>query len=161
MEPAAIAAHLEDLAATAKALRFEPVKLPAEADLGALHRAAILRARTQLSISHAEGDRILANEVRAIDDLVRTANLLVERLREWYALHAPEATRMVTDAETLAKLVSEKGDRTSVMAAIDQAKAAESSLGSDLDPADLAVLRGFAAALAAVHDSWHALVARL
>jgi RNA processing factor Prp31 len=160
-DPQAVAEHLQKLADTATALRFAPQELPAGADPKVLHQAALLRVRQQLSISHAETDRILGQEVRAIDDLVRTANLLVERLREWYALHAPEATRIVTDAETLAKLVSEKGDRTSVMAAIDQAKMAESSLGSDLDPADLAVLRGFAAALAAVHDSWHALEARV
>jgi nucleolar protein 56 len=160
-DPQAVAEHLQKLADTATALRFAPQELPAGTDPKVLHQAALLRVRKQLAISHAETDRILAQEVRAIDDLVRTANLLVERLREWYALHAPEATRMVTDAETLAKLVAEKGDRTTVMAAIDQAKAAESSLGSDLDPADLAVLRGFAAALAAVHDSWHALEARV
>jgi nucleolar protein 56 len=157
----AVAEHLQKLADTATALRFAPQDLPAEADVKVLHQAALLRVRKQLSLSHAETDRVLSQEVRAIDDLVRTANLLVERLREWYALHAPEATRLVTDAETLAKLVAEKGDRTQVMAAIDQAKMAESSLGSDLDPADLAVLRGFAAALAAVHESWHALEARV
>jgi nucleolar protein 56 len=157
----AVADHLDQLAATATTLRFAPVPLPSGADLAVLHQAALLRVRKQLSQSHAEADRILSQEVRAIDDLVRTANLLVERLREWYALHAPEATRMVTDAETLAKLVAEKGDRTAVMQALDQAKVAESSLGSDLDPADLAVLRGFAAALAAVHSSWHALEARV
>lgn len=157
----AVAEHLEALATTATTLRFTPVQLPNGADLAVLHQAALLRVRKQLSQSHAEADRILAQEVRAIDDLVRTANLLVERLREWYALHAPEATRMVTDAETLAKLVAEKGDRTAVMTAIDQAKMAESSLGSDLDPADLRVLQGFAVALAAVHDSWHALEARV
>jgi nucleolar protein 56 len=156
-----VAEHLQKLADTATTLRFAAQELPAGTDLKTLHQAALLRVRKQLALSHAETDRILSQEVRAIDDLVRTANLLVERLREWYALHAPEATRMVTDAETLAKLVSEKGDRTTVMAAIDQAKAAESSLGSDLDPADLVVLRGFAAALAAVHDSWHALEARV
>jgi nucleolar protein 56 len=160
-DPQAVAEHLQKLADTATALRFAPQDLPDGADPKVLHQAALLRVRKQLSVSHAETDRILGQEVRAIDDLVRTANLLVERLREWYALHAPEATRLVTDAETLAKLVAEKGDRTSVMAAIDQAKVAESSLGSDLDPADLAVLRGFAAALAAVHDSWHALEARV
>lgn len=160
-DPQAVAEHLQKLADTATALRFAPQELPPGTDLKVLHQAALLRVRKQLSLSHAETDRILAQEIRAIDDLVRTANLLVERLREWYALHAPEATRMVTDAETLAKLVAEKGDRTSVMAAIDQAKVAESSLGSDLDPADLTVLRGFAAALAAVHESWHALEARV
>ncbi|HUR60823.1 MAG TPA: NOP5/NOP56 family protein [Candidatus Thermoplasmatota archaeon] len=158
---AAVAAHLEALSKAPGPLRFEAVQVPAGTDLLVLHQAALTLARRKLSLSNTEGDRILAQEVRAIDDLVRTANLLVERLREWYALHAPEATRLVTDAETLAKLVSEKGDRTTVMAAIDQAKMAESSLGSDLDPADLTVLRGFAAALAAVHDSWHALEARV
>lgn len=160
-DAAAVAEHLQALADTATALRFVPVPLPPEADLAVLHQAALLRVRKQLAQSHAEADRILSQEVRAIDDLVRTANLLVERLREWYALHAPEATRMVTDAETLAKLVAEKGDRTAVMTALDQAKMAESSLGSDLDPADMAVLRSFAAALAAVHESWHALEKRV
>lgn len=159
----AVAEHLQKLADTANAasFRFTPQDLPSGADAKVLHQAALLRVRKQLALSHAETDRVLAQEVRAIDDLVRTANLLVERLREWYALHAPEATRLVTDAETLARLVADKGDRGSVMAAIDQAKMAESSLGSDLDPADMAVLRGFAVALAAVHDSWHALERRV
>jgi nucleolar protein 56 len=157
----AVATHLAKLAETATQLRFVPVELPPGTDLGILHRAAIQRARDQLAASYAETDRILAQEVRAIDDLVRTANLLIERLREWYALHAPEATRLVGDAETLAKLVAEQGDRRQVLAAIDKVQLAESSLGSDLDPADMAVLRGFAAALAAVHESWHALERRV
>jgi nucleolar protein 56 len=162
-DPQAVAEHLQVLADTANAaaFRFSPQPLPDGADLKVLHQAALLRVRKQLSASHAETDRILSQEVRAIDDLVRTANLLVERLREWYALHAPEATRLVTDAETLARLVADKGDRAGVLTAIDQAKLAESSLGSDLDPADMAVLRGFAVALAAVHDSWHALEKRV
>jgi nucleolar protein 56 len=160
-DPQAVAEHLQRLADTATSFRFEPADLPDGADLRALHQGALLRVRKQLALSHAETDRILAQEVRAIDDLVRSANLLVERLREWYALHAPEATRRVTDAETLARLVADKGDRAAVMSALDLAKEAETSLGSDLDPADLAVLRGFAAALAAIHDSWHALEARV
>lgn len=105
----AAAEHLQELADTARDLRFVPQQLPAGLDLAVLHQAAILRVRKQLAESHAEADRILSQEVRAIDDLVRTANLLVERLREWYALHAPEATRTITDSETLARLVSEKG----------------------------------------------------
>jgi nucleolar protein 56 len=160
-DPQAVAEHLQRLADTATSFRFEPQEPAAGADLKVLHQAALLRVRKQLALSHAETDRVLAQEVRAIDDLVRSANLMVERLREWYALHAPEATRLVTDAETLAKLVAEKGDRAAVMAALDLAGQAESSLGSDLDPADLAVLRSFAAALAAIHASWHALEERV
>ncbi|HEX2066474.1 MAG TPA: hypothetical protein VHI93_06650, partial [Candidatus Thermoplasmatota archaeon] len=159
---AAIADHLEAAAKAAQApLRFEPATLPPGVDPGLLHQAALTVARRRLSASNTEADRILAQEVRAIDDLVRTANLLVERLREWYALHAPEATRLVTDAQQLATLVAEHGGRDAVMKALDQAAVAQSSLGADLAPEDLAVLQGFAGALSAVHASWHALEARV
>jgi nucleolar protein 56 len=158
----AVADHLEASAQAAKApLAFEPRPLPQGISPAVLHQAALLRARRALAESHAEQDRILAQEVRAIDDLVRTANLLVERLREWYALHAPEATRMVTDAKELATLVAEQGDRASVMVALKQADAAATSLGTDLDPADLAVLQGFAGTLQSIHASWAALEARV
>lgn len=158
----AVADHLEDLAKTARSpLRFAPQPIPGGTSLTILHQAALVRARRTLALSHAEQDRILAQEVNAIDDLVRTANLLVERLREWYALHAPEATRLVPDAKELATLVATHGDRTAVMGALKQAEAASTSLGSDLDPADLAVLQGFAAALQGIHNSWAALEARV
>ncbi|MES2155846.1 MAG: NOP5/NOP56 family protein [bacterium] len=159
---AAVVAHLEAAAKAAKGpLAFEPVQVPGGTDLAVLHQAALLRVRAQLSISHAEADRILAQEVRAIDDLVRTANLLVERLREWYALHAPEAARMVPDAEELTRLVVEHGERGLVMTALNQAQTASTSLGTDLDARDMAVLQGFAAALQAVHESWRALEVRV
>ncbi len=155
----AIADHLDHLAATSSTLRFEPRNLP-EVDRALLHRAAILRARRQLAQRHGEKDRILAEEVRAIDDLVRTANLMVERLREWYALHAPETIRL-TDPKQLASLVAEHGDRTSVLTALEHADLATASLGSDLEAADLAVVQGFAQALKAVHDSWAAIEKRV
>ncbi|HUR61711.1 MAG TPA: NOP5/NOP56 family protein [Candidatus Thermoplasmatota archaeon] len=159
---AAVADHLEAAAKAAQApLRFEAVQVPGGTDLGVLHQAALTVARRKLSLSNTETDRILAQEVRAIDDLVRTANLLVERLREWYALHAPEATRLVTDAQELAELVATHGQRDAVLKALDQANMAQTSLGTDLQPEDMAVLQGFAGALSAVHQSWHALEARV
>lgn len=159
---AAVVAHLDACAKSAHApLAFQAVQVPGGTDLSVLHQAALLRVRAQLSISHAESDRVLAQEVRAIDDLVRTANLLVERLREWYALHAPEAARMVPDAEELTRLVVQHGERGLVMTALNQANTATTSLGTDLDIADMAVLQGFAAALQAVHESWRALEVRV
>ncbi|MHB8633797.1 MAG: NOP5/NOP56 family protein [Thermoplasmatota archaeon] len=161
LDVSAVAARLDEMALLPGPLQFSAVALPAEAQAGILHQAALARARRQLAQSHGEADRILAQEVRAVDDLVRTANLLVERLREWYALHAPEATRLVVDPNELAHLVAERGERHAVLAAIDQAKLAESSLGSDLGPADMAAVRSFAAALVAVHDAWKGLEERV
>ncbi len=158
-DPAAIADRLDELAATATTVRFEPRALP-DIDRALLHRAALFRARRQLALRHGEKDRILAEEVRAVDDLVRTANLMVERLREWYALHAPEVTRLA-DPKQLAALVAEHGDRASVLTALEQVDQAEDSLGTELEAADMAVVRGFAAALRAVHESWAALETRI
>ena len=155
-EPTAIAAHLQELADTAGELRFQSRSLPGGTDRRILHRAAMLRAKEQLKGAHGEGDRILSQEVRAIDDLVRAANLLMERLREWYALHAPEAVRAAPGKE-LATLVASH-DREGVLAALELT---EATLGSDIDTADAAVLQGFAAALAAIHDSWDALERRV
>ena len=156
----AVADLLQHCAEEATSLRFEPVDTRG-ADPAVLHQAALARARRQLALRHSEKDRVLAQEVRAVDDLVRAANLLIERLREWYALHAPEAVRLEPDAERLASLVAEHGERAAVFAALRQADLAQTSLGSELDPADLEALRGFAAALTAVHASWRGLEARI
>lgn len=157
-EPDAIAAHLASLADTADALRFTPRAVPSGLDTRVLHRAAILRARGQLTSAHGEQDRILAQEVRAIDDLVRSANLLVERLREWYALHAPEAVR-ATEPKQLADLVAHQADRAAVLAALEGVDAI--SLGSDLPAADVTALRSFAAALHGIHGTWDLLERRV
>lgn len=157
----AVAALLEGAREDEGALAFEARPAPKDADTAVLHQAALLVARRRLTERHGEKDRILIQEVAAVDDLVRTANLLVERLREWYALHAPEAVRAEPDAGKLAGLVSQYGDRAGVMAALDMAERTQQSLGTDLDDADMAVLQGFATALDAVHDSWHALERRV
>lgn len=157
-DPAAVADHLEHLAETATRLQFEPRPLPPGTARSVLRRAAVLRAGRAVHASHGEQDRVLAQEVRAIDDLVRASNLLIERLREWYSLHAPEATRTASDARDLARLVAEVGDRTAVAGVLGLA---DGGLGTDMDPADVAVMRGFAAALQALHDNWAALERRV
>ena len=162
MDAAAVADHLEECAQSAAApLVFQPVPLPPGCDLKVLHRAATFRARRHVAASHGEGDRILAQEVRALDDLIRSSNLLVERLREWYALHAPEATRLAPDAEQLARLVADHGERGAVLAVLKQTRLSSTSLGSDLAPDDLAAVQTFASALAGLHDAWHAVERRV
>ncbi len=160
-EVATVVKRLEDAAENVIVDVRPAAQVPSGATLGVLHQAALARVRKQLSVSHGEADRTLAQEVRAIDDLVRAANLLVERLREWYALHAPEAVRLQPDAEKLTRVIAEHGDRAAVLAALDHADQAATSIGNDLDEADLAVLRAYAVALRSLYDSWHALERRV
>jgi nucleolar protein 56 len=157
-DPAAIAELLE-AQSTAETLP-EITKGPGK-DRGALHQAAIMVARARIAESHTEKDRIIAQEVRAVDDLIRAANLMLERLREWYALHAPEVTRSVASGENLASLVGTHGTRKAVMEELGRAEEVKTSLGSDLEPEDLAVLQGFAGVLSSIYASWNAIEARI
>lgn len=158
-DPEAVADLLEQAASDAPApLRFASRPAPAGADGRVLHQAAMLVARRRLTERHAEGDRIVAESVRALDDLARAANLLGERLAEWYGLHAPEAVRAAGEAARLAALVAEHGHRDGVLKALGHDPL---SVGTDLDPADLAVLEGFAAAVDGLHASRGRIEARL
>ncbi len=56
-------------------------------------------------------DLMVAQAIQTIDDLDKTANLFMGRLREWYGLHFPELDRLVEKHETYARLVSELGER--------------------------------------------------
>ncbi len=158
-DDAASMVELLEEASAATALDATPRPAPDGAPLDILHNAAMAVARNRLAEAHAGKDRILMEEVKAVDDLLRTSNLLIERLREWYALHAPELTRQVNDAEELTRLVAEHGDRATIHQALQTVD--DVATGSELDPADLAVVQGFAAGLQGLHTSWRALENRI
>jgi nucleolar protein 56 len=81
--------------------------------------------------------------VRAYDDLVFTANIQSERLREWYGLHFPEL-EVVSGGDAYAKAVAEHGDRKAVMTAL---KLEMDSIGSDIEPKDLETVQVLASSL--------------
>ncbi len=98
-------------------------------------------------------DLIVAQAIQTLDDLDRTVNLFMGRLREWYGTHFPELDRLVEKHETYARLVVNLGERENfTIAALDKedipkAKAeavvqmAETSMGADISPKDLAQIQ--------------------
>ncbi len=56
-------------------------------------------------------DLLVAQAIRAIDDLDKSVNLYATRLREWYSVHFPELNDLVEDHELYSMLVSELGSR--------------------------------------------------
>lgn len=72
-----------------------------------LHEAMMVLARGKAEEA-VPRDESIAQAVAALDDLTHTANLLSERLREWYGLHHPGQTRMMKD-EDLIGMIMEKG----------------------------------------------------
>jgi nucleolar protein 56 len=94
-------------------------------------------------------DLIVAQAIQTLDDLDRTVNLFMGRLREWYGVHFPELDRLVEKHETYARLVVNLGGRENFTLDalgkedIPKAKAeaivqtAETSMGADTSTNDL------------------------
>jgi nucleolar protein 56 len=101
-------------------------------------------------------DLIVAQAIQTLDDLDRTLNLFMGRLREWYGVHFPELDRLVEKHETYARLVLNLGHREKYTLEatekedLPKAKAeaivqmAESSMGADIASEDLAQLKNLA-----------------
>jgi nucleolar protein 56 len=98
-------------------------------------------------------DLVIAQAIQTLDDLDRTVNLFMGRLREWYGVHFPELDRLVEKHETYARLVLNLGykDNFTVEAlekesvskekAENMATVAEKSMGADMAEQDLAEIQ--------------------
>ena len=94
-------------------------------------------------------DLIIAQAIQALDDLDKTINLFMGRIREWYGIHFPELDRLLEKHETYARLVLKLGSKDNYSAEkleteeIPKTKAeaivkvAEKSMGADLSETDL------------------------
>jgi len=106
---------------------------------------------TKLKVKKAaeKRDLLAAQAVQAVDDLDKTVNLFMGRIREWYGLHFPELDRLVEKHETYARLVANLGPRENLTAerlekedlpktkAEQIADVAQKSMGADLEENDL------------------------
>jgi len=94
-------------------------------------------------------DLIIIQAIQTLDDLDKTVNLFMSRIREWYGIHFPELDRLVDKHETYARLVSRLGSKDNFTdkelekedipksKAEKMAKSAETSMGADLTETDL------------------------
>lgn len=94
-------------------------------------------------------DLIVAQAIQTLDDLDRTVNLFMGRIREWYGIHFPELDRLIEKHETYARLVVNLGDKSNfALKALEKedvpkakaeaiANVAASSMGTDVAEADL------------------------
>lgn len=76
-----------------------------------MHEVSVVLTRRKVRKAVEKRDLLAAQGVRAIDDIDRTVNLFVARLREWYSLHFPELDDLIREHEDYARLVYELGLR--------------------------------------------------
>ena len=98
-------------------------------------------------------DLIIVQAIQTIDDLDKTVNLFMSRVREWYGIHFPELDRLLEKHETYARLALkfgskdnltvEKLEREGIPKSKTQqiTKAAETSMGADLTETDIAQIQ--------------------
>jgi nucleolar protein 56 len=68
-------------------------------------------AKLRIKGASERRDLVIAQAIQTLDDLDRTVNLFMSRLREWYGVHFPELDRLIDKHETYARLVMNLGVR--------------------------------------------------
>ncbi|MEM4633972.1 MAG: NOP5/NOP56 family protein [Candidatus Anstonellaceae archaeon] len=109
------------------------------------------RAKKQVKQAISSPDNLLIQSVGAIDELNRSANLLFERLSEWYGMHFPELK--VSDNSKYVKVVLELDRKNPDSKKLEEilgpygrevAQKAISSSGADFSQRDIARVRSLA-----------------
>jgi nucleolar protein 56 len=106
-------------------------------------------ARLKVKRAVEKRDLTIAQAIQTLDDLDKTVNLFMSRVREWYGIHFPELDRLIDKHETYARLVLNLGFRSGFTLerlekeglprskAEQIAKTAETSMGAEIAEQDL------------------------
>ena len=129
-----------------------------------VHKVSIELAKMKVKKSVEQRDLLAAQAVQTIDDLDRSLNLFMGRLREWFGLHYPELDRMLDKHETYARLVVNLGPKENFTAenlegdglpkakAQSLAKVAVASMGADLGEEDMNQIQEVARKVLELYD---------
>ena len=113
------------------------------------HKVSVELTKMRVRKAGEKRDLVVAQAIQTIDDVDKTVNLFMGRIREWYGLHFPELDRLVEKHETYARLVVDLGRRDKFTVenlekedlpknkAEQIAMVAEKSMGADLEDVDL------------------------
>jgi len=113
------------------------------------HRVSMELTKIRVKRAVEKRDLVVAQVIQTIDDLDKTLNLFMSRVREWYGLHYPELDRLVEKHETFARLVANLGVRENfTLESLEKeglprakaeriAKTAEVSMGAELGEEDI------------------------
>jgi len=113
------------------------------------HKVSIELTRMRVKKSVEKRDSVAVQTIQTIDDLDKTLNLFMGRIREWYGLHFPELDRIVDKHETYARLITNLGQRENLTIenlekqglpkarAEKIAEAAKKSMGAELSEEDI------------------------
>jgi nucleolar protein 56 len=118
-----------------------------------VRNVSIELAKMKVKTTVERHDLLAAQAVQMVDDLDKSLNVFMSRVREWFGLHYPELDRLLDKHETYARLVVNLGKRENFTVenlekeglpdkkAQSIAKVAAASMGADLGDDDLAQIQ--------------------
>jgi nucleolar protein 56 len=118
-----------------------------------VHTISVELAKMKVKTTVERRDLLVAQAVLTVDDLDKSLNLFMSRIREWFGLHYPELDRLLDKHETYARLVVNLGTRENFTAenleeeglpkakSQTMAEVAAASMGADLGDEDLAQIQ--------------------
>jgi len=117
------------------------------------HKVSMELTKMRVKQAVEKRDLVVTQVIQTIDDLDKTLNLFMCRIREWYGLHFPELDRLIDKHETYARLVANLGRRNSFTLenlekedlprakAKMMVKAVQTSMGAELAEEDIDQIR--------------------
>lgn len=118
-----------------------------------LHKVSIELAKMKVKKTVEKRDMLVAQAVLSVDDMDKSLNLFMSRIREWYGLHFPELDRLLEKHETYSRLVVKLGRKENFTPeSLEQeglpknkskmiAEVAAASMGADIIEEDLAQIQ--------------------
>jgi len=129
-----------------------------------LHDIMLEYTRRKLRKEAQKRDLLAVQAIRAIDDIDKTINLYMGRLREWYSIHFPELDELVREHVDYARIVYEIGHRNEITVeklmdigfsrenAEKIYEASRKSIGADLSDFDINYIKTLAGIIINLYD---------
>jgi nucleolar protein 56 len=107
---------------------------------------------TKLKIKKAvKRDNLILQTNGAIEEVDKSINIFVERLREWYGLHFPEMNKIISNHEKFVEIVKKYGPRRDITEG-DLAEFKEKSMGAELKEEDIKIIQSLAGRIRELYD---------
>ncbi len=128
------------------------------------HNVSMELAKMKIRKTIEKRDLLVAQAMQSIDDLDKSLNLFMNRIREWFGLHYPELDRLLDKHETYARLVVNLGTRNNFTEqkleeeglpknkSHSIAEVAEASMGADISHEDLIQIQDMSSKILKLYD---------
>jgi len=119
-----------------------------------LHGLSLEITSYKLKEASKARDMFLIQAINAMDEIDESTGKLIERLREWHAIHFPELDK-IKNNEKYVKLIVEYGDKDSIIEneSLDEIDISNQSTGAEIEGYDLEVLQEFAGSVKSLQDT--------